>query len=119
MTDSRRRRRPAVWHKSAAVRNVNRCMIENSQHDELDDEFDDGDSDEWDFDDDEVSEVLPCPNCGAEVYEDALRCPVCGDYITFRASVWSGRNWWWIILGILGIAAVVLALSGLAGFDLG
>ena len=94
-------------------------MNEDSRYDEFDDEFDDGSSDERDFDDDDESELLPCPNCGAEVYEDALRCPVCGDYITFGTNVWSGRYWWWIVLGLLGLAAVMLALSGLAGIGFG
>lgn len=38
--------------------------------------------DEWDdepFDDDE-SDVANCPECGAEVYEDAERCDACGHW---------------------------------------
>jgi len=60
---------------------------------------------------DELSETVICPNCGAEVYEDSIRCPVCGDYITSDSYVWSGRPVWWIILGLLGIVAVVCVLS--------
>lgn len=62
------------------------------------------------YDDDEV-ELLPCPNCGAEIDEDSVRCPVCGEYITFGSHVWDGRSWWWIALGLLGIAATMLALA--------
>ena len=86
----------------------------------FDDELDDDWSGESDFDEDEEleSEVLPCPNCGADVYEDAPQCPECGSYITFRASVWSARSWWWILLGLLGVAATILALAGLATLKL-
>jgi len=75
------------------------------------------DQDETDWYDDEYSdsgdssETLPCPECGADVYEDAERCPACGQYITpGSGNLWAGRSPWWIILGLLGIAAVVLAL---------
>ena len=83
----------------------------------FDDELDDDWPEDSDLDDDEESEseVLPCPNCGADVYEDAPQCPICGSYITFRTSVWSARSGWWILLGLLGIAAVILVLAGLVG----
>ena len=36
------------------------------------------DDDLWD---DFASEVVACPECGEEVYEDAEQCPLCGAYI--------------------------------------
>jgi len=76
--------------------------------DELrDDEF----PDEDEFDDD-LSPVAPCPQCGAEVYEDAVQCPICGTYITDHGNLWTGRPLWWIVLGLLGAVATVLALAG-------
>ena len=73
-----------------------------------DDELDLDDEDGQDPDDDE-SDTLPCPACGAEVYEDAEHCPECGTFITQATSAWFGKPWWWIGLGLLGIAAVVWA----------
>lgn len=67
-----------------------------------DDEYPDEQDDEGDL------ETEPCPNCGKEVYEEALRCPYCGEYIIRAAGPMSGRPTWWIILGILGIIAFVL-----------
>ncbi len=32
--------------------------------------------------DDDVLDTHPCPNCNAEIYEDADQCPVCGHYVT-------------------------------------
>ncbi len=88
--------------------------------DEPENELDDNeypDSDDFDNDDfdDELTETVPCPECGAEVYEDAVRCPVCGAYITITSknSIWSGRPGWWILLGLLGILAVVIVLAGI------
>jgi len=63
--------------------------------------------------DDEQPETIRCPACGAEVYEDAVQCPACGDYVTAASGVWSGRPTWWIVLGLVGILAAVLALAGM------
>lgn len=75
------------------------------------DEFDDDTGMEWDDDSEsDEAELMVCPSCGAKVYEDAPQCPVCGDYVTADTSAWSDRPWWWIVLGLVGIAAVVFAL---------
>ena len=66
--------------------------------DELDDDWDEGEDE---------SDVVPCPECGAEVYEDAEQCPACGQYIVHGTSPWRGRPRWWILLGLAGIAAVL------------
>ena len=83
--------------------------------DELrDSEFSDDDPcDDCDDSDDELTETAPCPRCGAEMYEDAVQCPACGSYVTHTTNVWSGRPAWWIVLGLLGILAVILTLAGI------
>jgi hypothetical protein len=66
----------------------------------------------WDSDDQwSEAELAECPNCGTEVYEDSVRCPVCDSYITFGANVWDGKSLWWIVLGLIGIAATCVALA--------
>jgi uncharacterized paraquat-inducible protein A len=75
----------------------------------------DSDDDYEDFDDDsthddEEVDLVECPECRAEVYEDSVQCPVCGNYITHTTSVWSGKSLAWIVLGLLGIVATVVAL---------
>jgi len=71
-----------------------------------DDEYPDDDA--WD---DESAELMPCPECGADIYEETQRCPHCGSYITLTSSPLAGRSWWWIALGLLGLLAVILALA--------
>ena len=71
-----------------------------------DDEFDDYETG------DDDSETVPCPSCGRDIFEDAERCPWCGDYVVADTSALSGRPSWWIVLGLLGVAAVIAALSG-------
>lgn len=61
-------------------------------------------------DEDPDSDIVPCPHCGAEVYEDAPRCPDCGDFIVLGGSAWSGRPAWWVLLAILGFLATLVTL---------
>lgn len=80
-----------------------------------DDELNDWEYPDEDNQDDEP-ETIPCPNCGVDVYEDAVQCPVCGEYITPEVGhLWAGRSAWWVLLGLLGVGAVVwvLLLGGL------
>ena len=54
---------------------------------------------------DETTDVAPCPACGAEIYEDADRCPRCGEYISRGAA----PRWpWWMLAGGLAALAAVL-----------
>mgnify|MGYP001131689621 CR=1 FL=1 len=81
-----------------------------------DDEFDD--EDDWDDDDDGVEDYhYVCPLCGADVWDEADICPACGDFIqpvlVERSSL---RPMWYIFLGMAGILAVLLVLSGLIRF---
>ena len=66
--------------------------------------------DESDDHDDEAA-LVDCPECGGAIYEEAEQCPLCGAYVTHRSSLWTGRSLWWIVLGVLGIAAVILVLA--------
>ena len=72
----------------------------------MDDEWDDED---WPDDDDTV-ETIPCPNCRADVYEEAERCPACGEYIVRDTSVLSGKPAWYVVGAVLGIIAVIIVL---------
>ena len=88
-------------------------MMAAASWDPLADELDDReypDPEDWD-DEEEPNDTIRCQECGAEVYEDADMCPACGAFILRDTRMWTGRPWWWIALAILGIIAVVLALT--------
>jgi predicted amidophosphoribosyltransferase len=84
-----------------------------SPDDDPDDDWDEGE-DAWTDEDDE-SAVSKCPKCGADIYEDAVRCPLCGEYLTHSTSAWNGRPMWWRLLGLAGIIAVIAAIIIAAG----
>jgi hypothetical protein len=77
---------------------------------------DDAPEEEW-FDedppevgDDEPVDTIRCPECHADIYEDAEQCPRCGHFILPDTNCWSGRPGWWIVLGLIGVAALVYSL---------
>lgn len=67
---------------------------------------------EWDNDpyDDGEAELIPCPECGADIYEEAEQCTVCGWYVIHSASPLAGRPTWFVVIGVLGVLAVILSL---------
>ena len=71
--------------------------------------FDDDDDLDYDYDEDDSGEVVlvPCPACGERIYEEAERCPECGEWIARGLTAWRGKPWLWIVLGLLGIGAVI------------
>lgn len=71
--------------------------------------YDDSDDDEWGddgWDDDapnydgDEEPTIPCPYCGAEIHEDAGRCPHCERYISEEDAP-ASRKPWWIIAGVV------------------
>ncbi len=79
-------------------------------------DWDPADDDDDDNDNDDDSEfgdidVVPCPECGREIFDDAPQCPHCGNFVMSDVSVWSARPRWWIVLGLLGMLAVIISLA--------
>lgn len=70
------------------------------QEREFPEEPDDGDDEE---DDDQT---VPCPHCRRPVYEDAERCPGCGQYLSREDA--PARRPWWLVAGVLVCLAVIL-----------
>lgn len=61
--------------------------------------------DEDDADDDET---IPCPHCHEPVYENAERCPECGQYLSREDAPYQRKPVWFIV-GFLLCMAVVLS----------
>jgi predicted RNA-binding Zn-ribbon protein involved in translation (DUF1610 family) len=59
----------------------------------------DDDDDEWDDDPDDDDETMPCPHCGEAVFDDAERCPECGQYLSREDAPRSKP--WWVVLGVV------------------
>ena len=72
---------------------------------------------EWEYpepddQDDDLSATLACPACSQSIYEDSVRCPHCGDYVTgSTTSVFAGRPWWYVVLALAGVAAAIVWLA--------
>ncbi len=86
---------------------------DDSWSDDAEDDFCDEEYPDEDAADDDETATLTCPHCGAEVYEDAEYCPVCDSYITPGENVFSKKPIWWILLGLAGIVATLVALAGI------
>ena len=76
----------------------------------------DDDADDWEVESpQEEDELIDCPECGAAIHGESQRCPQCGHYIIddddSHSRLWQGRPWWWLVLGGLGIVALIYALS--------
>lgn len=83
--------------------------------DEPDEDTWDGDDARWDDDqaEDEADDdaTLPCPACGAAMFEEADRCPACGDYVTPGGRP-SARPPWVILTAIVCLVAAVWWIVG-------
>ena len=53
-------------------------------------------------------ETAPCPYCLRPVYDDAERCPGCGQYLSMEDAERPGRRPWWLVPGVLLCLAVLL-----------
>ena len=67
--------------------------------------------DDYDLNDDEV-ELLPCPSCGREVYEETEKCPYCGDWIMPRQAA-ARTPFWFRVVGAVVVVAFLLWFVGL------
>jgi len=75
-------------------------------------QFDDDDRElpdpsDMDPEDDEVDVGDPCPNCKKIVYEDAERCPHCGQYIA-REDAAEGKPPWILVGAAVCLLVVIL-----------
>lgn len=77
---------------------------------QFNEDLDDSSDDSWSDDSDETADQRECPMCGCDVYADAEQCPLCGEWFARNHTAWDGRPWWFVLLGIAGIVAVILSL---------
>ena len=68
------------------------------------------DANDGDLMDEDIIDLIPCPNCGAMISEYAQQCPECGDWVVERSthSAWADKSLWWILLALGGAVMFVL-----------
>lgn len=83
-------------------------MSRRHSYDPSDDEADD-----WIEPPDDVEETFDhCPECDAEIFDDAERCPQCGSWLhTDSGDAKTDGALWLILLGFIAAVVVVVLLS--------
>ena len=82
-----------------------------------DDDFEDEADESWDADDDtgdddsddDSDDTIPCPYCGRQIYEDAVRCPRCERSLSDEDRSTTSKPRWVIVTAIIVLAAVAFA----------
>lgn len=69
-----------------------------------DDDWDEPE-DAFDGPDDDGPDTDTCRYCGAEIYDDSVRCPHCEKYLSEEDAP-PRRHPWWIALGVLAVLAI-------------
>ena len=53
------------------------------------------------------TELTPCPSCGEPIYEDAERCPRCGQYVLPQPAAGGRGRWLWAAAILAGLALLL------------
>lgn len=76
-----------------------------------DDDLSDDDDDEPRYDDDgDDDPTMPCPYCGADLYDDAVRCPTCERYLSDEERTATDQKSWVVATALILLAAILWAL---------
>jgi len=66
-------------------------------------------SDLEEFGDDDSPRIECCGGCGADVFDDSVQCPVCGQYIFSTEPITDRdrKTWAWVLTAVVVLAAFV------------
>lgn len=85
------------------------------RRDEFDDEEefaedDDFDETEYDSPDDAADgdDLMPCPYCGAAIYDDSLRCPKCENYLSDAERTTTLQPRWILVTAVVLLVVFLL-----------
>ena len=55
--------------------------------------WEDSDYDSFENDElDDETDTVSCSHCGRDVYEDAIQCPHCENYLTSDSHIWANKS---------------------------
>ncbi len=57
--------------------------------------------------DDDDDTTQPCPYCRRDIYDDALRCPYCENYLSSEDQPPARRSTWFYLLLFLCLAVAI------------
>jgi hypothetical protein len=79
-----------------------------------DDEDEPDDDDESPYEDDggDDDPTMPCPYCGADVYDDAVRCPACEQYLSDEERTSVNQRPWVVVTAVFLLALTLWAYLG-------
>ena len=83
-------------------------LQDDRDDEEVDDDHEDPDSLDQDAEDDPDAMTVPCPHCGADVFDEADVCPRCGNFILHEDQRNKHRPVWLMIAVIVCLAIVLL-----------
>jgi uncharacterized protein (DUF983 family) len=72
-----------------------------------DDDYDEIDYSGFDTSSSDDDSTSPCPHCGELIFDDAVRCPECGQYLS-REDAPSLPKPAWILVGVAVCVVIVL-----------
>lgn len=78
---------------------------------EDDDELDDDDYPDPEDSDGDEEDTVDCPYCGAAIYDDAVRCPRCENYIS-REDAPSRPPVWIVVTAVICLFLVFAWIAG-------
>ncbi|MEM7475459.1 MAG: hypothetical protein AAF483_10745 [Planctomycetota bacterium] len=81
-----------------------------------DEDWEDSYDDEFYEEEDSSDCTVPCPECKADIYDDAERCPECGYYLVESERLGTGKPTWILLTAILLLAAYFARMIWLAAF---
>lgn len=87
---------------------MRRWRNEDEEEDEGEDSWDEDDTD-WDPDEESngIGPTVACRYCRREIYEDAVRCPHCGNYLSQEDAGNEGKPLWIIVGTLLCLGAML------------
>lgn len=63
----------------------------------------------WDDDDGDSDPTMPCPYCGADIYDDAIYCPACDRYLSDEERTTTNQKPWIIVTAVVLLAVFLWA----------